>query len=87
MVILELQNKTKQPYDKIRDKICSALAGCRAFQENEIIVSDYSIDPATGEVADDNKSANQVIILLGDNEKEVVYLTGEIAGVTKTVDL
>lgn len=84
MVKLQLKNKTGKPYAELRDELCRALVGNRAFIENDIIVSDHSIDAETGEVAYDNQANNEIMVLLGDTKRPdgtdspLVELEGEL---------
>lgn len=68
MVLLQLKNESGRPYSEVRDEICTALVGNRAFIENDIVVSDH----AQGE--------NIITIALGSRGTECRTFTGIING-------
>ena len=82
MVKLTLKNDTTLPYAEVRDAICKALVGNRAFVENDIIVSDFAFDADTGEKTDDNQAENTIVILLGSEGTPCIELKGSVSGFT-----
>ena len=75
-VDIKLVNKTGLPYAEVRDRICKALVGNKAFIEDDILVSDALQD------------SNAIHILLAGYTKDeidkserapLVTLTGEIS--------
>ena len=72
MISIELKASNKEDCEKIIDKMCYALQGCRAFQENEIMLSTDDEDPT------------KVYITLGDDlEKNpnMVTIDGPIGNI------
>ena len=72
MISIELKASNKDDCEKIIDKMCYALQGCRASQENEIMISTDDEDPT------------KVYITLGDDlEKNpnMVTIDGPIGNI------
>ena len=84
MIKLQMKNRTGKPYEELRNQLCEALVGNRAFIDSDIVISDHSIDAETGEVAYDNQADNVIVILLGDTKRQdgsdspLVELEGEL---------
>lgn len=69
MIKLSLTNKTGRPYAEVRDQICEALVGSPSFINNEIVVSDHTVDAETGSVVYDNQAENVICILIGNDTR------------------
>lgn len=50
-----------EDYDIIRDRMCEALVGNKAFKDNDIMISD------------DEKNLDQVLIILGDESNNIQH--------------